>query len=105
MPESLRVFSAFLYFFLPFFLQVQEVKKLVQTKLASDGQAVIYYEPEGKVVSRSGDECVVALCDQWYLDYGNEEWKAEVRLKNLETCKISALTKMAHCMAYLKKRI
>lgn len=23
-------------------------------------------EPEKKVISRSGDECVVALCDQWY---------------------------------------
>ena len=24
---------------------------------------------------RSGDECVVALCDQWYLDYGDKDWK------------------------------
>ena len=24
---------------------------------------------------RSGDECVVALCDQWYLNYGEEIWK------------------------------
>lgn len=28
-------------------------------------------------VGRSGDECVVALCDQWYLDYGEEHWKAQ----------------------------
>lgn len=50
-------------------------------------EARIYQEPEKKVVSRSGDECVVALCDQWYLDYGNEEWKNQVReaLKNIET--------------------
>jgi leucyl-tRNA synthetase len=26
-------------------------------------------------MSRSGDECIVALCDQWYLDYGEAEWK------------------------------
>ena len=26
-------------------------------------------------ISRSGDECVVALCDQWYLDYGEEKWR------------------------------
>ena len=26
-------------------------------------------------MSRSGDECVVALCDQWYLVYGEESWK------------------------------
>ena len=27
------------------------------------------------LISRSGDECVVALCDQWYLDYGEEKWR------------------------------
>ena len=32
-------------------------------------------EPEKKIVSRSGDECVVALCDQWYLKYGEAQWK------------------------------
>ena len=30
-------------------------------------EAVKYMEPEKKVVSRSADECVVALCDQWYV--------------------------------------
>jgi leucyl-tRNA synthetase len=30
-------------------------------------------------MSRSGDECVVALVDQWFLDYGNEEWKKDAR--------------------------
>jgi len=24
-------------------------------------------EPEKQVISRSADECVVALCDQWYV--------------------------------------
>ena len=44
-------------------------------------------EPENLVVSRSGDECVVALCDQWYLDYGNEAWKSTAReaLAQMET--------------------
>ncbi|CAF3885382.1 unnamed protein product, partial [Rotaria sp. Silwood1] len=31
------------------------------------------------IKSRSGDECVVALCDQWFIDYGNESWKEEAR--------------------------
>ena len=34
-----------------------------------------YYEPESTVISRFGDECVVALADQWYIDYGNENIK------------------------------
>ncbi|CAF3726768.1 unnamed protein product [Adineta steineri] len=31
------------------------------------------------IKSRSGDECVVALCDQWFIDYGNKEWKDDAR--------------------------
>ena len=36
---------------------------------------------------RSGDECVVALCDQWYLIYGEEEWKKNAlrALENMNT--------------------
>ena len=29
-----------------------------------------------QVISRSGDECVVALADQWYMTYGETEWQA-----------------------------
>lgn len=57
--------------------KIQDVKKLLQNKLVEENGAVVYFEPEKTIISRSGDECVVALCDQWYLDYGNEEWKAQ----------------------------
>jgi len=40
------------------------------------GVAFAYAEPEGLVVSRSGDECVFALIDRWYMDYGEENLKA-----------------------------
>ena len=59
-------------------MAVQEAKPLVREMLIETGQACGYYEPENKVESRSGDLCVVCLADQWYLDYGNEEWKALV---------------------------
>lgn len=67
--------------------KVQDVKKDIQSSMIKAGEAKIYQEPEKTVISRSGDECVVALCDQWYLDYGNEEWKKQVKeaLKNVET--------------------
>ena len=45
-------------------LQVAEVKNIIKK------------EPEKQVISRSGDECVVALTDQWYLTYGEEHWKS-----------------------------
>ncbi len=45
--------------------KVQDAKKRIQQLMVEGGEAVLYQEPERKVVSRSGDECVVALCDQW----------------------------------------
>lgn len=59
--------------------KVSDAKKLVRDDLIKSGQACIYYEPEGKVISRSNDECVVALVDQWFLDYGNEKWKEQAK--------------------------
>ena len=55
---------------------VQEAKVKVRAQMIEKGDAFAYAEPEGLVVSRSGDECVVALIDQWYMDYGEESWKA-----------------------------
>ncbi|KAJ9600790.1 hypothetical protein L9F63_001070, partial [Diploptera punctata] len=67
--------------------KVQDVKKALQKQLIDKKEAVIYYEPEKQIISRSGDECVVALCNQWYLDYGEEKWKADAvkALNNMNT--------------------
>jgi len=59
----------------------------------STGQAVIYAEPTDIVMSRSGDECVVAFTDQWYLNYGETKWREEAE-KHLKTMKFySPITK------------
>ncbi|CAB3368878.1 Hypothetical predicted protein [Cloeon dipterum] len=63
--------------------KVQDIKKLVQKKLVDSKEAFIYMEPEKLIMSRSGEECVVAHCDQWYLNYGEEKWQAQA-LKALE---------------------
>ena len=39
--------------------------------------------PMLQVMSRSGDECVVALTDQWYLAYGEDAWR-DATLRALE---------------------
>lgn len=59
---------------------VQDAKPLIKDELIKDGSAVSYREPEKMVISRSNDECVVSLCDQWYLDYGNQEWKTATKV-------------------------
>ncbi|KAF6142493.1 hypothetical protein GIB67_039457 [Kingdonia uniflora] len=67
-------------------MKVQEAKPLIRTKLLELGHGVMYSEPEKKVMSRSGDECVVALTDQWYITYGETEWRkrAEECLSNMK---------------------
>jgi leucyl-tRNA synthetase len=59
---------------------VQEAKPLLREKLLNSGEAIVYCEPDGRVTSRSGDECVVAYVDQWYLNYGESDavWQADV---------------------------
>lgn len=37
-----------------------------------------YYEPESTVISRSGDTCIVALTDQWFINYGDHTLKTQV---------------------------
>lgn len=55
-------------------MKVESAKALLKQKLLDDGLAIVYAEPSDPVISRSGDTCVVALIDQWYLDYGETEW-------------------------------
>lgn len=55
--------------------KVEVAKPKVKKQLLDSGKGFAYAEPERKVVSRSADECCVALMDQWYLDYGEETWK------------------------------
>lgn len=57
--------------------KVEAAKPKVRQSLINDGLAFAYAEPENKVVSRSGDECIVANLDQWYMDYGEESWRKQ----------------------------
>lgn len=54
----------------PYLAQVSDAKPIIREELLASGDAMPYSEPERAVVSRSGDECVVALTDQWYLVRG-----------------------------------
>ena len=59
--------------------KVSDAKPKIKTDLIAAGLAVAYSEPEARVMSRSGNECVVAYSDQWYLKYGEEQWAAQVK--------------------------
>ena len=56
---------------------VEVAKPKVKAALIQSGEAFEYAEPNGHVLSRSGDECVVAYLGQWFLNYGENdpEWR------------------------------
>jgi leucyl-tRNA synthetase len=85
--------------------KVQEAKPLIKNKLLEEGSAVLYSEPEKKVMSRSGDECVVALTDQWYITYGEAEWKqkAEKCLENMNTFCSETCNGFEHTLGWLNQ--
>lgn len=63
--------------------KVEVAKPKVRQQLLDARDGFAYSEPEREVVSRSGDNCCVALMDQWYIDYGEDSWK-ETLLKYLD---------------------
>eukprot|EP00511_Aplanochytrium_stocchinoi_P005546 CAMPEP_0204823690 /NCGR_PEP_ID=MMETSP1346-20131115/1762_1 /ASSEMBLY_ACC=CAM_ASM_000771 /TAXON_ID=215587 /ORGANISM="Aplanochytrium stocchinoi, Strain GSBS06" /LENGTH=758 /DNA_ID=CAMNT_0051950443 /DNA_START=48 /DNA_END=2324 /DNA_ORIENTATION=+ len=67
--------------------KVFEAKNIARQEMIEEGDALPYFEPESIVMSRSGGECVVTYLDQWFLKYGEEEWRAAVyaHISNPET--------------------
>ncbi|CAI4835813.1 ADM_collapsed_G0055810.mRNA.1.CDS.1 [Saccharomyces cerevisiae] len=57
--------------------KVEQAKNKVKADMIAAGEAFVYNEPESQVMSRSGDDCIVSLEDQWYVDYGEESWKKQ----------------------------
>ncbi|KAF8556757.1 leucyl-tRNA synthetase [Imleria badia] len=84
---------------------VQEAKPKVRAQLIEGGLAVAYAEPESLVVSRSADECVVALMDQWYLDYGEPTWRAqaEKHLARMDTWTVETRNLFEATLAWLSQ--
>lgn len=83
--------------------KVQDVKKDLKKYLVDRNEADTYYEPEKTIISRSADECVVSLCDQWYITYGEEGWVAKTQglLKNIETYHDESRKNFEHCLNWL----
>uniref|UniRef100_A0A7S0UUZ6 leucine--tRNA ligase n=1 Tax=Polytomella parva TaxID=51329 RepID=A0A7S0UUZ6_9CHLO len=86
-------------------VRVSEAKPLVKAEMLEAGTALLYSEPEKSVMSRSGDECVVALTDQWYIIYGEEEWRkaTEASLAQMETFNEDTRNSFKHCLGWLQQ--
>jgi len=59
-------------------VSVKEAKDKCREEMVKQGTACVYWEPENLIMSRTDDKCVVAFLDQWYLTYGEEEWRDAV---------------------------
>ncbi|KAH9990344.1 leucyl-tRNA synthetase [Russula vinacea] len=84
---------------------VQEAKVKVRASMIENGVAFAYAEPEGLVISRSADECVVALMDQWYLDYGEPKWRADAErlLARMDTYFVETRNGFESTLAWLNQ--
>ncbi|DBA71743.1 TPA: hypothetical protein ACH3X2_011015 [Trebouxia sp. C0005] len=85
--------------------KVADVKNMIKQELLNEGVAMLYSEPDKQVISRSGDECVVALTDQWYLTYGEDHWKhlTEQCLQQMNTYSDEARHQFEHCLGWLNQ--
>ncbi|KAI1787323.1 leucine-tRNA ligase [Ganoderma leucocontextum] len=86
-------------------LPVQQAKPRVREQLIASGQAFAYAEPEGLIISRSSDECVIALMDQWYLDYGEALWRAQAEklVAKMETYNVETRNAFEGVLAWLNQ--
>lgn len=57
---------------------VFEAKNEIRAKLLAENQAIKYWEPDGVCFSRTGGVCVVALLDQWYINYGEKSVESKL---------------------------
>lgn len=89
-------------------MKVCDAKPVIKQEMIDASDAVIYFEPESKVISRTGDECVVAATDQWYLVYGEDEWSKSVMDHITDPAKFdaydpNALSKYEYTVGWLKE--
>lgn len=85
--------------------KVSEAKGIIKGELIASGDAIVYSEPEKPVMSRSGDECVVALTDQWYVTYGEQQWReaTEGCLKRMELYDDNTRHQFEHTLGWLNQ--
>jgi len=86
-------------------MRVKDAKVKVKEQMVRDGLAIIYYEPEDKVVSRTGDLCVVALTEQWFLKYGMDGWREQVakHVENMELYNPRVRVRFETAVGWLKE--
>ncbi len=88
--------------------KVSEVKEMVEEELKNKGIGEILYDfAEDKVISRFGNRAIVKIIhNQWFIDYGNKEWKEMARecLKRMKIIPESRRTQFEGIIEWLEKK-
>ncbi|ETW62660.1 hypothetical protein PFMC_01507 [Plasmodium falciparum CAMP/Malaysia] len=56
-------------------------RKLAKQNIIRNLDGFLYSEPEVMVIDRNNVKCIAALCNQWYINYGNMEFKKDVLIQ------------------------
>ena len=58
-------------------LSVPQAQEAIKKDLIKNNDAIMFYEPSGKVICRCLTECIVKIVDdQWFIEYNDPEWKS-----------------------------
>lgn len=89
-------------------MPVREAREKVKAVLSEKGFSFpIYVISNGPVYSRAGDEVVVKkVKDQWFIDYGNKEWKEKTKeyLERMRIIPEEAKKQMLSTVDWLQKK-
>ncbi|CAA9989102.1 leucine--tRNA ligase, putative [Plasmodium knowlesi strain H] len=62
-------------------MKIYNCRKLVKQYIIKNNEGFLYSEPEVLVMDRNNAKCIAALCNQWYINYGNLDFKKEVLIQ------------------------
>jgi leucyl-tRNA synthetase len=79
--------------------------RYVEFDLGAPVTYIDYYEPGARVVSRSGNDCVVASVSQWFLGYNDAKWTNKVldHISTMETYNSHVKEMLLHGAQWLKE--
>ncbi len=90
-----------------FGMRVSEARELIKRELIERGDARVIYELSEKVYCRCGERCVVKILEnQWFIDYGNPQWKEKVYecLDSMRIIPEELKTEFKNVVGWLKER-
>lgn len=88
-------------------MRVSEARELIKRELIEKGYARTIYELSDRVYCRCGERCVVKILEnQWFIDYGNSQWKKEVHecLNSMRIIPEELRTEFKNVVDWLKER-